>query len=115
MNGTDYYGLLHAIERHSEQENASDLQVNRQVDEDFSKSGDLQLFAIIQLQICLRRWNGKSTHQLQILDSTEDILELRRLNRPTKDLLRLVHVPQLNLKNELFERRALHLGLIVEW
>lgn len=108
-------GLLHAPKGHSKQENASDLQVNWQVDKDFSKSSDLQFIAIIKFKIGLWRWNGNSTHQLQIFDSTQDILEFWGLNRPTKDLLRLIHVPQLDLKNELFEGRALHLWLVVEW
>ena len=33
MNGTDVYCLLHALESHSKEENSSDLQVDRQIDE----------------------------------------------------------------------------------
>lgn len=113
--------LLHALESHSKKENASDLQSHGQVDEDFAECCDLRLVFLGLIahgntfRSQDRRWDSEGTGLLQVLNCIVDVSQFRWLDSPTQDLIRLIPVPQLDLKDELFERAALHLRLRVLW
>ena len=111
MDRSDVDGLLHALERHTEEENTRDLQVYRQVDEYLAKGCDLRLVLLVRLRVDHWRWDRQRTCLLQVLYRVKDVSKLRRLDGSSQDLIWLVPVPQLDLKDELLEGAALHLGL----
>lgn len=112
--------MLHTLECHTKEENASDLQVDRQVDENLPQSRDFGLILLASAH-CLailglnRWWNGQSACLLQVFDGVEDVAQLGWLDGPTQDLFGLVSVPQFDLENELLKWASLHLRLGVLW
>lgn len=118
MDRTDVNRLLHALECHAKQKQSGDLQGHWQINKNLSKSCDLWLVLrhhTFTLHSDDRRWDRKSSSILQVFDGVENVSQFWRLNSSAKDVFRLVLVPQLDLKNQLFEWATLHLRLRVLW
>ena len=47
---------------------------------------------------------------MEVLDRDADVPDVGRLDGPAEDLVGFVHVPDLDLEDELLERASLHFG-----
>ena len=61
------------------------------------------------------RWNRQCSGLLQVLDRIEDVSQLGRLDGTSKDLIRFILVPELDLQDELLKWASLHLRLRILW